>query len=146
MTGPHSDKGRSRYAPIALLGGVRAILGPVAVRLRPQPSAAVTEAHAALAADPDDRAALRLLTKHYLAVLAQRAPGGAVEVRVPPYAAVQCIAGTSHTRGTPPAVVETDPATWIALATGDLTWDEAAGAGRISASGERSDLSAHLPL
>ena len=93
-------------------------------------------------ATADDRA----LTKHYLALLAQRAPGKSVEVRVPPYAAVQCIEGVRHTRGTPPAVVETDPETWLALATGRLAWAEAVGSGRVRASGERTDLSAHLPL
>jgi hypothetical protein len=93
-------------------------------------------------ASADDRA----LTKHYLALLAQRAPGRSVEVRVPPYAAVQCIEGVRHTRGTPPAVVETDPETWLALATGRLTWSGAVGSGRVRASGERTDLSAHLPL
>ena len=118
----------------------------MAPRLRPQSAEAVAQARAALAVDPTDKAALRLLTKHYLAVLSQQAPGGAVEVRVPPYAAVQCIPGTSHTRGTPPAVVETDAATWIALATGELAWEQATEEGRISASGERSDLSAYLPL
>ena len=61
---------------------------------------------------------LRLLTKHFLAVLEERAPGRSVEVRVPPYAAVQVIPGVRHTRGTPPAVVETDAETWVALATG----------------------------
>jgi hypothetical protein len=90
----------------------------------------------------DDRA----LTKHYLALLAQRAPGRSVEVRVPPYAAVQCIEGVRHTRGTPPAVIETDPETWLALATGRLTWRDAVDGGRVRASGERTDLSAHLPL
>ena len=65
-----------------------------------------------------ERADLRLLTKHFLAVLELRAPGHSVEVRVPPYAAVQVIPGVRHTRGTPPAVVETDAETWIALATG----------------------------
>lgn len=93
--------------------------------------------------DADD---LRLLTKHLLALLVAKAPGGAVEVRVPPYAVAQCVAGTRHTRGTPPAVVETDPATWVALALGDLTWSAAADAGRLRASGERSDLTALLPL
>ena len=90
----------------------------------------------------DDRA----LTKHYLAVLAQRAPGKSVEVRVPPYAAVQCIEGVRHTRGTPPAVVETDPETWLDLATGRLAWLAAVDSGRVRASGERTDLSAYLPL
>jgi len=92
---------------------------------------------------PDD---LRLLTKHFLAVLADRAPGSSVEVRVPPYAAVQVVPGVRHTRGTPPAVVELDPETWVALATGELTWAGAESAGRVLASGERADLSAHLPL
>jgi hypothetical protein len=89
---------------------------------------------------------LRLLTKHLLAVLEQRAPGRSVEVRVPPYAAVQVVPGVRHTRGTPPAVVETDPETWVALATGRLSWEAAETAGSITASGERADLSAYLPL
>lgn len=89
---------------------------------------------------------LRLLTKHFLALLEARAPGRSVEVRVPPYAAIQCIEGVRHTRGTPPAVIETDAATWIALATGELTWAEAADGGRVRASGERTDLSGYLPL
>ena len=84
--------------------------------------------------------------KHYLAVLAERAPGRSVEVRVPPYAAVQCIEGVRHTRGTPPAVIETDPETWLALARGELAWLEATSTGRVLASGQRTDLSAHLPL
>ena len=97
-------------------------------------------------ADPTDREDLRLLTKHYLALLQQRAPGNSVEVRVPPYAAVQVVPGVRHTRGTPPAVVELDAATWIALATGDLAWDVARADGRLRASGERTDLTPYLPL
>jgi len=96
--------------------------------------------------DDPPATALRLLTKHYLAVLAATHPGRSVEVRVPPYAAVQCIGGTRHTRGTPPAVVETDALTWVRLARGELSWSEAVADGRIAASGERSDLSALLPL
>ena len=92
---------------------------------------------------PED---LRLLTKHFLAELALRAPGRSVEVRVPPYGVVQCVPGARHTRGTPPAVVETDPLTWVLLATGRLAWAEASRTGRVTASGERSDLSALLPL
>ena len=84
--------------------------------------------------------------KHYLAELQRRAPGRSVEVRVPPYAAVQAIGGGTHTRGTPRAVIETDPETWLALATGDLSWVEAVATGRVRASGERADLSAYLPL
>jgi hypothetical protein len=92
---------------------------------------------------PED---LRLLTKHYLAELTWRAPGRSVEVRVPPYAVVQCITGARHSRGTPPAVVETDPLTWVRLAAGDLGWESACREGAVVASGERSDLSGYLPL
>lgn len=93
-----------------------------------------------------DRAELKRLTKHYLALLAAKAPGHSVEVRVPPYGAVQAVEGGRHTRGTPRAVVETDPETWIALAEGDLGWAEAIDSGRVRASGERTDLSTYLPL
>jgi hypothetical protein len=118
----------------------------VPVRLRPADPALVGPALGRFrdgTADDDD---LRLLTKHLLALLVARAPGGAVEVRVPPYAAAQCLQGTRHTRGTPPATVETDAVTWVALASGDLDWDEAERDGRLRASGERSDLSHLLPL
>jgi hypothetical protein len=98
------------------------------------------------AGDPAPRQALRLAVRYLLDLLADRAPGRAVEVRVPPYAAVQCVPGPRHTRGTPPNVVETDPDTWIRLATGRLTWAEASAAGRVSASGTRADLSEYLPL
>jgi hypothetical protein len=84
--------------------------------------------------------------KRYLAVLQERAPGRAVEVRVPPYAAVQVIGGGTHTRGTPRAVIETDGDTWIALATGALSWSDAVDGGKVRASGERADLSPYLPL
>ena len=116
------------------------------VRLRPADPAVVGPALARFrdgTADGDD---LRLLTKHLLALLVAKAPGGAVEVRVPPYAAAQCLTGTRHTRGTPPAAVEMDAATWIALGTGDLDWAEAERDGRLLASGERSDLGPLLPL
>ncbi|HET7325892.1 MAG TPA: sterol carrier family protein [Nocardioidaceae bacterium] len=96
--------------------------------------------------DEPSREALRGLTKHFLAVLSDRAPGRSVEVRVPPYAAVQCVAGARHTRGTPPATVEADAHTWIALATGEVDWSTAVQQGRVVASGERSDLSPLLPL
>jgi Bacterial SCP ortholog len=89
---------------------------------------------------------LKAMTKHLLAVLAERAPGHSVEVRVPPYAAVQCVPGVRHTRGTPPAVVETDPETWIALGTGELSWADAVSDGRVRASGQRADLASYLPL
>ncbi|MFC6081088.1 sterol carrier family protein [Sphaerisporangium aureirubrum] len=92
------------------------------------------------------RDAARFAVRHLLDRLAAEAPGRTVEVRVPPYAAVQCVAGPRHTRGTPPNVVETDPRTWLELAMGRTTWAEAMDAGKISASGRRADLSDHLPL
>lgn len=95
------------------------------------------------APDPTD---LRPAVKHFLAVLADRHPGKSVEVRIPPYAAVQCVAGARHTRGTPPAVVETDASTWLALARGQVTFAEAVSCGQVRASGERSDLTPVLPL
>ncbi|GAB4080793.1 sterol carrier family protein [Modestobacter muralis] len=78
--------------------------------------------------------------------LAQQVPGRSVELRVPPFVAVQCVPGPRHTRGTPPNVIETDAATWLRLATGALSWAESVAAGRVVASGNRADLSAHLPL
>jgi hypothetical protein len=115
-------------------------------RLRVADPAEVAAALARVRGEAPEKDDLRLLTKHYLALLETRAPGRSVEVRVPPYAAVQVVPGVRHTRGTPPAVVETDAETWVALATGDLAWPDALTAGRISASGERTDLSAYLPL
>jgi hypothetical protein len=100
----------------------------------------------ALAADPRSAEDTRLLVKHFLALLSERAPGASVEIRVPPYAAVQAVAGVRHTRGTPPAVVELDADTWIALATGELAWTDAETTGCVRASGERADLSPLLPL
>jgi hypothetical protein len=96
-------------------------------------------------ADPD-RAVLRRATLHLLSALSLAAPGRSVEVRVPPFGAVQCVPGTRHTRGTPPNVVETDPLTWLLLATGRLSWASAVESGRVIASGTRADLSAFLPL
>ena len=116
------------------------------VRLRPADPTEVAAALTRFRSGGAEQADLRLLTKHLLALLVAKAPGGAVEVRVPPFAVAQCVEGTRHTRGTPPAVVETDPSTWVALAIGDLAWAEAREAGRVRASGERSDLSPLLPL
>jgi hypothetical protein len=78
--------------------------------------------------------------------LRRRAPGRSVEVRVPPYGAIQCVEGPPHKRGTPPNVVETDPITFVLLATGRLAWNDAARDGRIIASGNRADLTPYLPL
>ena len=78
--------------------------------------------------------------------LAARAPGGTLEVRVPPFGVTQCLEGPAHTRGTPPNVIETDAVTWLALVLGETTWAAAVESGRVSASGSRADLSALLPL
>jgi hypothetical protein len=124
---------------------------------------AMRRARPTQAAQPDD-AALRALgagiqagatpevaqarqaVRSLLARLRERAPGRSVEVRVPPHGAVQCVAGPRHTRGTPPNVVETDPATFVLLAVGALAFADAVAAGRVSASGTRADLTPYLPL
>lgn len=107
---------------------VDAVTGAIDAGLRPEPEA------------------LRGAVRYLLGVLEARAPGRAVEVRIPPYAAIQCVAGPRHTRGTPPNVVEADPVTWIELACGRISWASAAGDGRVRASGPRADLSDYLPL
>jgi len=93
-----------------------------------------------------DGEAMAVTVKVLAFALAKRTPGRSVELRVPPHVAVQCVAGPRHTRGTPPNVIETDELTWIELATGRLAWAAAVGDGRVSASGERADLSAYLPV
>jgi hypothetical protein len=93
--------------------------------------------------DPADEA---LSVRFTLQLLRQKAPGSSVEVRVPPWGAVQAIEGPSHTRGTPPAVVEMSAEVWLRLATGAQTFDDAVSQGAIQASGERSNLSAWFPL
>jgi hypothetical protein len=95
---------------------------------------------------PVPRATVRAAVQQTLGWLTAQAPGHSVEVRIPPVAAVQAIPGVRHRRGTPPAVVETDPATWLALALGAVDWPDAVASGAVRASGERSDLAAYLPL
>jgi hypothetical protein len=110
-------------------------------------SGAVASALVALdAGSAPDRIALRDAVRELLATLATRAPGRSVEVRVPPYGAIQCVEGPRHTRGTPPNVIETDPLTWLEIATGRRSWHDAMAAGKIHASGIRADLSGYLPL
>ena len=84
--------------------------------------------------------------KSTLALLTAKAPGLAIEVRVPPYAAVQCGDGPTHTRGTPPNTIEMNADTWLALASGELNWSDAMNSGAIAASGVRADLTEYLPL
>lgn len=107
-----------------------------------------TQALRAWAADPEtaDAVVVRTAVRFTLEELAASSPGRSVEVRVPPAGAVQAIEGPRHTRGTPPNVVETDPATWLALATGRLSWADATASGRVRASGARADLAPVLPV
>jgi hypothetical protein len=93
-----------------------------------------------------DRSVTATAVRYLLQLLAERYPGGAVEVRVPPFGAVQCIEGLQHTRGTPPNVVEMTPDVWLHLATGSRGWSEALGSGVVQASGSRADLSGRLPV
>jgi hypothetical protein len=93
-----------------------------------------------------ERADLAMAVRYLLQALAEASPGRSVEVRVPPFGAVQAVEGLRHTRGTPPNVVELDAETFVAIATGSLAWGEAASAGRVHASGARSDLSSLFPL
>ena len=90
--------------------------------------------------------ALREAARYLAGLLAAQAPGRSVEVRVPPYAAVQCIEGPRHTRGTPPNLVEMDPVTWVRLAAGLTSWADALTAGAVRASGVRADLGPYLPV
>lgn len=92
------------------------------------------------------RPCLQVSTRALADVLGWRARGGSVEVRVPPFAAVQCVAGPRHTRGTPPAVVEMDPLTFCRLAAGRTSWDAAMASGALKTSGLRTDLTPYLPL
>lgn len=109
--------------------------------------AAVLAWHAARAVGgAPDRATTSTAVRWTLELLAERAPGTSVEVRVPPFGVVQCVPGPRHTRGTPPNVVETDAATWLALATGRERWTACVDGGRVAASGGRADLSPWLPL
>ncbi|MFC4948462.1 sterol carrier family protein [Pseudonocardia sp. GCM10023141] len=94
-----------------------------------------------------DRSVLRAAVKESLAALVEAAPGRSVEVRVPPFGAVQCVSGLHHGRGTPPNVVEADPRTWLALVTGQLSWEGALRTGRLAASGSRTgEIARLLPL
>ena len=111
----------------------------------------VTEGVAAVrawAADPSTapRPVRALAVRYSLEALSELVPGRSVEVRVPPFGVTQIIEGTVHTRGTPPAVVETSPDTWLALVTGQRVWAEAVAAGDVVASGQRTDLGPLFPL
>jgi uncharacterized SCP-like protein len=110
-------------------------------------SESVAAALAALDQDVEpDRTVLRDAVRALLTELARTAPGRSVEVRIPPFGAIQCVTGPRHTRGTPPNVVETDPMTWLLVATGRLSWADAVASGSVRASGIRTDLTPYLPV
>ena len=100
--------------------------------------------HAALAGNEEE---LATAVRYLLQDLAERMPGNTVEVRVPPFGAVQCVAGPTHTRGTPPNLVEMDAETWLAIATGAVSWESALAAAKLQVSGVRAaEVAAVLPL
>jgi hypothetical protein len=110
-------------------------------------SAAVTAAVASLTlGEQPPREILRSAVRSLLSELSAKAPGRSVEVRVPPYGAIQCVVGPRHTRGTPANVVEMDPVTFIELAAGLGNWSDAVRDGRIQASGNRADISHLFPI
>ena len=92
------------------------------------------------------RDATATAVRYLLQALAEKVPGNSVEVRVPPFGAVQCVEGPRHTRGRPPNVIETDAATWLALATGATSWADAVASGTVHASGTRATLEPYLPV
>ncbi len=109
--------------------------------------AALSAVAAARSADEKPgRTDLATAVRYLLQLLVEKAPGNSVEVRVPPFGAVQVVQGPRHTRGTPPNVVEMDAATWLAVATGAEAWSDAVSAGRVRASGTRADIDELLPL
>jgi hypothetical protein len=122
---------RHQADPVKTREAVRAVEDWLRDDTRPVPSRA------------DLAAAVRLTARTLAAV----APGASVEVRIPPFVAVQCISGPTHTRGTPPNVVETDPRTWLLLATGLLGVTDASAAGALRLSGSRAgEIQSWLPL
>lgn len=113
----------------------------------PEKSAAVASVLASIAVgESPQRPALRDAVRELLSRLATGAPGRSVEVRVPPFGAIQCVQGPRHTRGTPSNVVEMDPVTFVMLASGQVSWTDAVKEGRIRASGMRADISRLFPI
>ena len=83
--------------------------------------------------------------KTILEAVKKFSPGKSVELRIPPYAAIQCVAGITHRRGTPPNVVEMSAKTLIKLLENPIQWHKFCDLGLISASGTNSNLT-HLFL
>ena len=119
---------------------------PARRRITPEEGLAAVAAWEAAGAGAAPRTTTATAVRYTLEELAERAPGRSVEVRVAPYGVTQCVPGPRHTRGTPPNVVEVQPLAWVQLAVGELAWADAVRDGRVRASGERADLSEHLPL
>ncbi|WP_435298685.1 sterol carrier family protein [Timonella sp. A28] len=117
----------------------------MATRRKTDPQTGRAAVHAWLDGHTDKKT-VTTAVRFTLEELADIAPGHAVEVRVPPAGAVQCIEGPQHTRGTPPNVIEMEPHTWLELATGRTTWETALASGSVHASGERAHLAHLLPL
>lgn len=96
--------------------------------------------------DDTEQQTVATAVRFTLQLLATAHPGATLEVRVPPFGAVQCVEGLSHTRGTPPNVIEMSPEVWLALATGQLEWQVALTEHRVAASGTRASLDGLVPL
>ena len=109
---------------------------------KPQGEGAIQAYLEGLATEEQLATAVRFLLEE----LGSNHPGNSVEVRIPPYGAVQCIEGPSHSRGTPANVVEMDPGSWMELALGWITFEEVLVAGKLTASGNRSDLAGLFPI
>ena len=125
---------------------MRGTMRRMPVRRRIDPAAGEAAVAAWRADHGVERRTLATAVRYTLEELGIRAPGRSVEVRVPPFGAVQCIEGPRHTRGTPPNVLEADPHAWLEVATGERAWAEVAGTERLRVSGTRADVSAYLPL
>lgn len=138
---PGSGAPRPRYGSPTAAGSLRCD-----VMAKRVVTPAEFDAALSAAAAPLDAAGTKNAVRATLGWLAQSHPGRSVEIRVPPQGAVQAFAGPTHTRGTPPNVVETDAASWLALVTGALSWTDAVADGRVRASGSRADLSGVLPM
>jgi hypothetical protein len=79
--------------------------------------------------------------KEILNIIKELSPGGLVELRIPPYAAIQCVAGGNHKRGTPPNTVEMSGQVLVKLINDPSSWHTLCAQGEIAASGINSDLS-----
>ena len=104
------------------------------------------EAISAYLSGSESEASIATAVRFLLEELGTNHPGSSVEVRIPPYGAVQCIEGPTHTRGTPANVVEMDPGSWLELALGKSSFEDLVALGKLTASGSRSDLAGLFPI